>query len=155
MSLLFSKFYDVETRLVREVDDRIIDADAMVRRRKQSNGVPDWHLYRAIYCGDARSLRTVKDWAIAFADCYARAGGVRSDARSDEFIGLAALDAVHLLLTTNPIKPDDAMAHDAGVDLKTYRRLRRVIFRVMDMSLRAYWGELIAAYIAVGRIYAE
>lgn len=63
MSALFSKFSDVETRLVREVDDRIIDADALVRRKNGSHGIPDWHLYRAIYCGDARSLRNVKDWA--------------------------------------------------------------------------------------------
>lgn len=87
-----------EDRLIEPIHDRIIDAARLVRERRWRYGMPVWEMYRAAYCGDYRSTSVVKRAAIHFAASYGDAGGIRSDARSDELYGVAGLDAAYRLI---------------------------------------------------------
>lgn len=142
-----------EDRLIEPIHDRIIDAARLVLERRWRYGMPVWEMYRAAYCGDCHSTSVVKRAAIHFAASYGDAGGIRSDARSDELYGVAGLDAAYRLIYGDWMISEREGERLAGVDKSTYDRFRTTVWRVMDAMLRDYWGEMIAAYIALARDY--
>lgn len=145
----------IEDRLVEPIHDRVIDADRLVRGQRWRYGFPVWAMYRAAYCGDNRSVRLVKESAISFAAAYGDAGGIRADARSDDLYGVAGLDAAFRLVNGGWMVSEHEGGTITGVRNVTYGRFRESVWRVMDAVLRDYWGELIAAYIAIGAAYRE
>lgn len=144
-----------EDRLIEPIHDRIIDAARLVRERRWRYGLPVWDMYRAAYCGDSSSTSVVKRAAIHFAAAYGDAGGVRSDARSDELYGVAGLDAAYRLIYGDWMISEREGERLTGVDKSTYDRFRTTVWRVMDAMLRDYWGEMIAAYQSLAREYRE
>lgn len=145
----------LEDRLVEPIHDRIIDAARLVRGRRWRYGMPVWDMYRAAYCGDSRCTGEVKRAAIRFATLFGEAGGVRSDARSDDLYGIAGLDAAYRLIYGNWMIADREGELLAGVNRDTYARFRNTIWRVMDAMLRDYWCELIASYASLSLEYRE
>lgn len=149
------KVRTVEDRLVEPIHDRLIDADRLVRAQRWAYGFPVWAMYRAAYCGDNRSVTLVKESAIAFAASFGEAGGIRSDARSDDLYGVAGLDAAYRLLHGYWMISEREGGTLSGVRKETYDRFRTSIWRVMDAVLREYWGQLVASYVSLARDYRE
>jgi hypothetical protein len=144
-----------EDRLIEPIHDRIIDAARLVRERRWRYGMPVWEMYRAAYCGDYHSTAVVKRAAIHFASAYGDAGGVRSDARSDELYGVAGLDAAYRLIYGDWMISEREGGRLCNVHNATYDRFRTTVWRVLDAMLRDYWGEMIAAYIALASEYRD
>lgn len=145
----------VEDRLVEPIHDRLIDADRLVRAQNWRYGFPVWAMYRAAYCGDNHSVRQVKEAAIAFAATFGEAGGIRSDARSDDLYGIAGMDAAYRMMYGHWMISEREGGALCGVHNATYDRFRTSVWRVMDAVLREYWGQLIASYISLAAAYRE
>lgn len=145
----------IEDRLVEPIHDRIIDAARLVRDRRWRYGMPVWDMYRAAYCGDTRCTGVVKRSAIHFAASFGDAGGVRSDARSDELYGVAGLDAAYRLLYGGWMISEHEGGVMTGTRNVTYGRFRESVWRVLDAMLRDYWGEMIAAYASLAGDYRD
>lgn len=129
---------DFETVLVGPVNEAIIDADRRVRLR-WDNGFPNWAMYRCAYAGDAHLRRVVRDWCVAYAIAHCEAGGVRAGLPADEIGCLAGWDAFYALLNHRWVVAGQDIADVAGVDPKTYRKVRNRVYAVMAASLREYW----------------
>ena len=151
-----------EDRLIGPIDDRIIDTDALVRRRCGTGSIPTWDLYRAGICGDTHVVPRLKLWAVGFASAYAEAGGVRADARSEALYGVAGLDALYRVLYGVEAcdDPRGGFAVSAaeggrlcGTTDKTYARLRMTLFRVWRASLHDYFAEMVVAYASLASQY--
>lgn len=132
---------DFETILVGPVTERIIDADRLVRR-EFSNGFPNWSLYRAVYAGDTHVLAPLRAWCVAYAIAYCEAGGVRKGLPAEEIGCLAGWDAFYALLHHKWLIAGMDVADVAGVDPKTYRKVRDHVYRANRASLEEYWMEL-------------
>ena len=137
---------DAETALVGPITATIIDADRRVRA-EWSNGFPNWAMYRAAYCGDAMYRRQVRDWCVAYAIAYCEAGGVRKGLPADEIGCLAGWDAFYALLNHKWLIAGMDVADVAGVDPKTYRKVRSHVYAALRYSLAEYWMLLQIHYL--------
>lgn len=135
---------DPETELVGEIDELIIDADALVRD-EWANGFPNWALYRTSLAGDLTLASALQDWTIGFAYRLMQTV-VRASAWSDELAGAVALDALAMLKANREVAPYTVVASRVGVDPKTYKRLRDLLFRFLKATTDEYWIRLGAAY---------
>lgn len=136
---------DIETALVGEITDRIIDAARLVRLEWQ-NGMPNWLMYRVCLAGDRLGAADLRYWTVAFTTAYCMDGGIKRQQYSDELACWAAWDALHMLMHRKQLQPYTTTAEMLGVHHKTYKRLRETIFRRMAKSLSDYWLRLGAAY---------
>ena len=141
---------DFETYLVGPVTDRIIDADRQVRA-EWNNGFPNWSLYRTAFAGDTHTRGRLRDWCVAYAVAYAESGGLRSGtAHMDELACLAGWDAFYRLINSQWIVAGRDVSDVAGVDPKTYRKLRNHVYGALRASLAEYWVRL---QIAVRQVW--
>lgn len=146
---------ETQDYVVEPIHDRLIDAARLVRERRWQYGLPVWDMYRAAYCGDVHCVGSVRRAAVRFAAVFGGAGGVRSDARSDELYGIAGLDAVYRLLYGDWMISEREGGRLTETHNATYDRFRTTIWRVMDAILRDYWGELLAGYASLAGAYRE
>jgi hypothetical protein len=135
------KTVDFETYLVGPVTDRIIDADRQVWMEWR-NGFPNWALYRTCYAGDAHLRIPLRSFCVAYAIAYAEAGGVRKGQPVDEIGCLAGWDAFYRLIHTQWLIAGKDVADVAGVDPKTYRKVRNYVYASLRASLDEYWMRL-------------
>lgn len=141
---------DFETYLVGPVTDRIRDADRQVRK-EWSNGFPNWALYRTAFAGDTHLSVKLRTWCVAYAIAYAEAGGIRAGNASTEELGcLVGWDAYYRLIHSQWIVAGRDVADVAGVDPKTYRKLRNHVYGALRASLAEYWVRL---QIAVRQVW--
>ena len=142
---------DFETYLVGPVTDKIIDADRLVRQRV-SNGFPNWALYRCVYAGDTHLLPMLRDWCVAYAIAAAESGLIRKGMPAEEMGCLAGWDAYYRLLHHKWVVAGQDIADVAGVDPKTYRKLRNHVYAANLLSLQDYFVEM---QIAVRQVWKE
>ena len=142
---------DFETYLVGPVTDKIIDADRLVRQRV-SNGFPNWALYRCVYAGDTHLLPMMRDWCVAYAIAAAESGLIRKGLPVEEMGCLAGWDAYYRLLHHKWVIAGQDIADVAGVDPKTYRKLRNYVYAANLLSLQDYFVEM---QIAVRQVWKE
>lgn len=129
---------DFETLLVGQVTATIIDADRLVRQEWR-NGFPNWAMYRAALAGDEHLRMPLRDFCVAYSVAHCEAGGVRKGLPADEIGCLAGWDAFYALLNHKWLIAGQDVADVAGVDPKTYRRVRRHVYRSLRASLDEYW----------------
>ena len=137
---------DVETALIGQVTATIIDADRRVRE-EWSNGFPNWAMYRAVYCGDSLHRGQVREWCVAYAIAHCEAGGVRSGLPAEEIGCLAGWDAYYSLLNHRWLIAGQDVEDVAGVDPKTYRKVRNHVILALRASLAEYWMLLQIHYL--------
>ena len=142
---------DFETYLVGPVTDKIIDADRLVRTR-YNNGFPNWTLYRTVYAGDTHLRTQLRDWCVAYSIAVAESGFVRKGLPAEEMGCLAGWDAYYRLLNHRWVVGGQDIADVAGVDPKTYRKLRNHVYAANLLSLQDYFVEL---QIAVRQVWKE
>lgn len=142
---------DFETYLVGPVTDKIIDADRRVRSR-YNNGFPNWTLYRTVYAGDTHLRTQLRDWCVAYSIAVAESGFVRKGLPAEEMGCLAGWDAYYRLLNHRWVVGGQDIADVAGVDPKTYRKLRNYVYAANLLSLQGYFVEL---QIAVRQVWKE
>lgn len=140
---------DFETYLCGPVTDKIIDADRIARSHV-NNGFPNWALYRTVYAGDSHMRQMVRDWCVAFAISAAEAGLVRKGLPHEEMGALAGWDAYYRLHNARWVIAGQDIADVAGVDPKTYRKLRNYVYGANVASLNRYFVEL---QIAIRRVW--
>lgn len=145
---------DFETFLIGPATYAHWDADRMVRE-SWSNGFPNWHLFRAIDCGESLYRPAAREWCVAYAIAYCEAGGVRKGLPAEEIGCLAGWDAYYALMNHKWLIAGMDVADVAGVDPKTYRKVRNHVYAANLASLRQYWNELGIAIRCVYRDYAE
>mgnify|MGYP003575003126 CR=1 FL=1 len=132
---------DFETYLVGPVTDKIIDADREVRL-EWSNGFPNWEAYRSVLAGDSLHRETVRQWCVAFAVAAAESGVVRAGLPVEEMGTLAGWDTYYALHHKRWVVAGQDIADVAGVDPKTYRKLRGYVYGRCRGSLDEYWVRL-------------
>ena len=136
---------DFESALVCAIHDTIIDADRLIRF-DWDNGLPNFQLYRCGLAGDSLYRPVLRDWAVAYAIAYAKGGKLRRNAYSDEFVAVAAWDALSIVLDSQQLFTPTAIAGDLGVDKKTYLRFRNNLARHWKASLDEYWIRINVTY---------
>ena len=141
---------DTETLLVGPVTATIIDADRRVRA-EWANGFPNWAMYRCAYAGDSHLRQPLRDWIVAYAVAYCEAGGVRKGLPAEEIGCLAGWDAFYALLNHRWLIAGQDVADVAGVDPKTYRKVRNYVTAALRRSLAEYWMLLQIHYMRVMR----
>lgn len=129
---------DFETLLVGRITESIIDADRLVRA-DWANGLPNWAMYRAILAGDTHYHGFLRDRCVAFGVAYCHTGGMRLTTAADEMGCLAGWDAYYALLNKKWVIAGEDVADVAGVDPKTYRRVRNFLYGSLRASLDEYW----------------
>lgn len=134
---------DIDTRMVSETHDTLIDADAMVRRR-WSNGFPNWELYRYALCGDPLTAE-LREWVEAFC-CAAMPDVLKRTDDTDEVAMACAWDALHGLRRGIWLFTASTTAAALGVTSKTYSKARRVVWARLHASVLEYWMRLGSAY---------
>lgn len=132
---------DFETELVGPVTPSIIDADRLVRT-DWANGLPNWAMYRVVLAGDSHLRPFLRERCVAFAIAHCVAGGVRRDLPADELGSLAGWDTYYALLNHKWVVAGQDIADIAGVDPKTYRKVRSYVYRTLRASLDEYWVRL-------------
>ncbi|KAF1692668.1 hypothetical protein [Pseudoxanthomonas koreensis] len=132
---------DFESYLCGEITDKIIDADRSVRL-EWSNGFPNWAMYRTVLAGDSHMRRPVRDWCVAYAVAAAESGIVRAGLPAEEMGALAGWDAYYRLHNARWVIAGQDVADVAGVDPKTYRKLRNYVYAACRASLDEYWVRL-------------
>ena len=145
---------DFDTLLIGPITEVLIDADRLARECFD-NGFPNWALYRAAYCGDSLYRRQARDWCVAYAIAHCEAGGVRKGLPAEEIGCLAGWDAFYRLMNHRWVIAGMDIADVAGVDPKTYRKVRNRVYAVMQASLRDYWNEMGIAVRRLPRLYRE
>lgn len=144
---------DPETRIYARITPELIDADAYVRNEWGYGGFPCWALYRCAIAQDYVLLAGLRQWVIGFAVVYAECGGLRVDARSDEMIGGAALDALYCALNGRHFMlPGKVAAEALGVRRDTYVKFRNALAGRLLASLDLYVCRLLLAIREVGRV---
>lgn len=141
---------DVETSLVGPITATIIDADRRVRA-EWDNGFPNWAMYRVAYAGDAHLRQRMRDWIVAYAIAHCEAGGVRKGLPAEEIGCLAGWDAFYALLNHKWLIAGQDVADVAGVDPKTYRKVRNHVSAALRRSLDEYWMLLQIHYMRTMR----
>lgn len=142
---------DFETYLVGPVTEKIIDSDRLVRS-EWSNGFPNWSLYRTIYAGDTHLRTRLRDWCVAHAVAAAEGGVVRTGLPVDEMSALAGWDVYYALLNHKWLIAGQDVADVAGVDPKTYRKLRNYVYRANRTSLEEYFVRM---QVAVRQVWMK
>lgn len=137
---------DAETSLIGPVTATIIDADRRVRA-EWGNGFPNWAMYRTAYAGDEHLRRKLRDWIVAYAIAYCETGGVRKGLPAEEIGCLAGWDAFYALLHHKWVIAGMDIADVAGVDPKTYRKVRNHVYAALKRSLDEYWMLLQIHYL--------
>ena len=132
---------DFETYLVGPVTERIIDADRLVRE-EWNNGFPNWTMYRAALAGDSYALLALRSWCVAYAIAVAESGTLRKGMPADEMGCLAGWDAFYALINHKWVVAGGDIADVAGVDPKSYRKLRNRVYSHLRASLDEYWIRL-------------
>lgn len=132
---------DFETYLIGAVTEKVIDADRLVRE-EWSNGFPNWALYRTCYAGDTHLQTQLRDWCVAHAISAAESGLVRKGLPAEEMGALAGWDCYYALSRHRWVVAGQDIADVAGVDPKTYRKLRNRIYASNKASLEEYWVRL-------------
>lgn len=128
---------DFETMLVGAVTATIIDADREVRR-DWSNGFPNWAMYRTALAGDTHLRLPLRAWLVAYAIAYAET--INRKGQPVEEIGcLAGWDAYYRLLNHRWVIAGQDVADVAGVDPKTYRKVRNYVYMAARASMGEYW----------------
>lgn len=145
---------DYETFLVGAVTEAHIDADRLARR-EFDNGFPNWVIYRAVYCEDSLYFEALRAWCVAYAIAYCEAGGVRKGMPAEGIGCLAGWDAYYAMRAHKWLIAGMDVADVAGVDPKTYRKVRDHVYGAMQKTLRAYWAELGIAVRRWHRLYLE
>ena len=140
---------DFETYLCGPVTDKIIDADRLMRA-DGGNGYPNWAMYRTVYAGDSHLRRRVREWCVAYAIAAAESGVVRTGLPVEEMGCLAGWDAFYRLHDSAWIIGGQDIADIAGVDPKTYRKLRNYVYASLRMSLHDYF---VAMQIAIRQVW--
>lgn len=143
------KGLDFDTYLVGAITDKIIDADRLARREMR-NGFPNWALYRTFLCGDHHLRILARDWCVAYAIAAAESGVVSPEMPAEEMGCLAGWDAYYRLHNLRWLIAGHDVADIAGVDPKTYRKLRNHVYRAMRQAMDAYFVEL---QIAIRRVW--
>lgn len=138
---------DPESRILGEITKELIDADAAVRRRYGYDGFPAWKMYRVAIAQDYIYLADMREWVTGFAYWYAKHGGLRPDAMTDELIGAVALDALHILIHTRPLLPPSVMAELIQANWNTYRRFRDSVARMLIAALTTYKWRLLSQMV--------
>lgn len=129
---------DFETILVGPVTASIIDADREVRD-DWANGFPNWVMYRVVLAGDTHLHLRLRDFCVAYAIAHCEAGGVRKGLPADEIGCLAGWDAFYALLHHKWLIAGQDVADVAGVDPKTYRKVRAHVYGSLRASMDEYW----------------
>lgn len=132
---------DFETYLAGPVTEKIIDADRIVRQ-EWNNGFPNWALYRATLAGDTHVSGLLRDWCVAYAVAAAEAGLVRKGLPVEEMGALAGWDCYYALHHHRWVIAGQDVADVAGVDPKTYRKLRNYVYAANRASLVEYFVRL-------------
>lgn len=145
---------DYDSFLIGPVTEAHFDADR-IARQSLDNGFPNWAMFRAAWCGDSLYRRQTRDWCVAYAIAYCEAGGVRKGLPAEEIGCLAGWDAYYALLNHKWVIAGMDVADVAGVDPKTYRRVRNHVYAAMATSLRHYWAELGIGIRLAHRLYRE
>lgn len=145
---------DFETFLIGPQTALHYDADRRVRK-EWSNGFPNWVMFRAVDCGEALYRPALREWCVAYSIAYCESGGIRTGLPADEMGCLAGWDAYYALLNHKWLIAGMDVADVAGVDPKTYRKVRNHVYGAMRASLAAYWHELSIAIRRVYRQYGE
>lgn len=145
---------DYDSFLIGPITEAHYDADR-IAQQSFHNGFPNWALFRAAYCGDSLYRRQARDWCVAYGIAYCEAGGVRSGLPAEEIGCLAGWDAYYALLHHKWVIAGMDVADVAGVDPKTYRKVRNHVYAAMTTSLRDYWAELGIGIRLVHRLYRE
>lgn len=142
---------DFETYLVGPVTDKIIDADRLVRSEWR-NGFPNWALYRTCFAGDTHMGRQLRDWCVAYAVAAAEAGVIRTGLPVEEMGALAGWDCYYALNNHRWLVAGQDVADVAGVDPKTYRKLRNYVYAANRASLAEYWVRM---QVAVRQVWMQ
>lgn len=129
---------DFETLLIGRVTESIIDADRVVRAG-WANGLPNWAMYRVVLAGDTHLHGFLRDRCVAFAIAYCHTGGLRNTSAADEMGCLAGWDAYYALLNKKWVVAGEDVADVAGVDPKTYRKVRNFVYGSLRASMDEYW----------------
>lgn len=129
---------DFESYLCGGVTDKIIDADRLVRS-EWSNGFPNWALYRTCLAGDTNMRQQMREWCVAYAVAAAEAGVVRTGLPVEEMGALAGWDCYYALNNHRWLVDVQDIADVAGVDPRTYRKLRNYVYAANRASLDEYW----------------
>lgn len=132
---------DFETYLIGAVTEKIIDADRLVRSEWR-NGFPNWTLYRTAYAGDTHLSIQLRNWCVAYAVAAAEGGLVRKGLPAEEMGVLAGWDCYYALNHHRWVIAGQDIADVAGVDPKTYRKLRNYVYRANKASVEEYWVRL-------------
>lgn len=140
------KGLDLDSSLLCEVTESIIDADRIVRQTFR-NGFPNWAMYRAAKAGDDLYVPMLRQWAAVWAisACETGAVKIRKDAYSEELAVWAGWDAMHCLIYDQRLVPVTFIAPDLGVRPETYNRLRNALYARLHNSLQLYWLHLCSA----------
>lgn len=142
---------DFETYLVGPVTDKIIDADRFVRSEWR-NGFPNWALYRTCFAGDTHMAALLRDWCVAYAVAAAESGVVRAGLPVEEMGALAGWDCYYALNHHRWLVAGQDIADVAGVDPKTYRKLRNYVYAANRASLSEYWVRM---QVAVRQVWMQ
>ena len=145
---------DYDSFLIGPVTGMHFDADRL-SREQWDNRFPNWALFRFAWCGDSLYRAQSRDWCVAYAIAYCEAGGVRSGLPAEEIGCLAGWDAYYRLLNHRWVIAGMDVADVAGVDPKTYRKVRNHVYAAMRASLRDYWDEMGIAIRRVARMYRD
>lgn len=129
---------DFETLLIGGITESIIDADRLVRL-DWANGLPNWAMYRVVMAGDTHLHGFLRDRCVAFGVAYCNTGGLRLTTSADEMGCLAGWDAYYALLNRKWVVAGQDVADVAGVDPKTYRKVRNYVYATLRSSLDEYW----------------
>ena len=146
-----NKTLDFETYLAGAITDKIIDADRLVRS-EWNNGFPNWALYRTCLAGDTNMSRQLREWCVAYAVAAAEAGVVRTGLPVEEMGALAGWDCYYALNNHRWLVAGQDIADVAGVDPKTYRKLRNYVYAANRASLDEYW---IRMQVAVRQVWMQ
>jgi hypothetical protein len=123
--------------------------DAANRAAKMFDaGFPGWQLYSRIFRDDNIFDRTLAAWVIGLARYYTRSRKLNGrcvvgrEARRNDWIAQAGLDALHCLACGAYPESAYARSVELGVDDKTYKRTRNVVCGAMAQGFRHYVNEL-------------
>lgn len=138
---------DIETRLVGEITDTVIDA-ARLADQECRNGFPNFPMYRLILAGDRSYLPLVRQWWVLFAIEWCKQR-MRSG-YSEELATVAAFDSLQRAMDpTRPILVADDVARDLGVARDTYLFARKSLSAILGSAVKVYWEWMEISYRVV------
>lgn len=141
---------DIETRLVGEITDTVIDA-ARLADQEHRNGFPNFPMYRLILAGDRSYLPLVRQWWVLFSIEWCRQK-MRSG-YSEELAAIAAMDTLQRAMDpVHPILVADEVAGDLGVSRNTYLFARKNLSSILGAAVKVYWEWMEISYRVVRKL---